>query len=343
MRAAAILGLGSSTRDLKPFQQGSQVDSVIGLPAASEGLEAILIFGGDGTVHRHLAALVQLRLPVLVVPAGSGNDFARALGIQSERDSVAAWRKFLASPTNVRDVDLGVIAPPATITCLAAPDSKQGTPSVVPLQTPLRAQLQSLPSPENAARSDLRAQYATLTPSDKSARPIYFSCAAGVGLDGEISRRANALPRWLRAHGGYALSLPAALASFRPFDLKLSVARGAPAEFCLRTQQPVVAAVFANTPFYGGGMRIAPKARLDDGLLDACVIRDLPKLKLLSLFPSVYLGKHLGIKEVDYFLAGSVRIETDHPRDVYADGEYVGRTPVEVGVTKNALRVIIPA
>ena len=37
-----------------------------------------MIFGGDGTIHRHLPALVRLQLPVLVVPAGSGNDFARA-------------------------------------------------------------------------------------------------------------------------------------------------------------------------------------------------------------------------------------------------------------------------
>ena len=79
MRAAAIFGLGSSTRDLRPFQGDAQVQWEVGQPAQSEGLDAILIFGGDGTVHRHLAALVKLQLPVLVVPAGSGNDFARAL------------------------------------------------------------------------------------------------------------------------------------------------------------------------------------------------------------------------------------------------------------------------
>jgi diacylglycerol kinase (ATP) len=312
MRAAAILGLGSSTRDLKPFQHDSKVDWTIGLPGESEGLDAILVFGGDGTVHRHLQALAKLGLPVLVVPAGSGNDFARALGILSVRDSVAGWRKFIAGAANVRSVDLGVITP-------------INHPTVQ----------------DSVVRSGERGR-PPLNPQLEEGKPIYFSCAAGVGLDGEIARRANALPRWLRAHGGYALSLPAALASFRPFDLKLSVTQGAPTEFCLRTQQPVVAAVFANTPVYGGGMRIAPKAQLDDGLLDICVIRDISKLKLLSLFPSVYLGKHLGIKEVDYFPAESVRIQTDHPRDVYADGEYVGRTPVDIGVAKNALRVIIP-
>src|SRR5205807_9931114 len=54
------------------------------------------------------------------------------------------------------------------------------------------------------------------------ANMTYFACAAGVGLDGEIARNANVLPRWLRAHGGYALSLPLALLRFRPFALQLS-------------------------------------------------------------------------------------------------------------------------
>jgi len=333
MRAAAILGLGSSMRDLRPFQCDSQVEWEVGQPTRSEGLDAILVFGGDGTAHRHLAALVKLRLPVLVVPAGSGNDFARALGLLSVSDSVGAWRKFVGGAGNVRVVDLGVITP------LAVTASYQGTPSAVPLEIPQGSRLQPLSSPGNDSRPDTR--YNSPGPSENS-RSIYFSCVAGVGLDGEIARRANSLPRWLRAHGGYALCLPAALARFRPFDLKLSVSQGEPSEFCLRTQQPVVAAVFANTPVYGGGMKIAPKALMDDGLLDVCVIRDMSKLKLLSVFPSVYLGKHLGIQEVVYFPAAQVRVETDRPLDVYADGEYVCRTPVEVGVMKNALHVVIP-
>ena len=78
MRAAVIFGLGTSPAQLKPFQDGSPTEWLPGLPAPSSDADAILIFGGDGTIHRHLAALVRLQLPVLIVPAGSGNDFARA-------------------------------------------------------------------------------------------------------------------------------------------------------------------------------------------------------------------------------------------------------------------------
>jgi len=87
-------------------------------------------------------------------------------------------------------------------------------------------------------------------------------------------------------------------------------------------------------------MRVAPKAKMDDGLLDVCLIREMSKLKLLGVFPSVYFGRHLGIREVDYFAVPGARVETERPLDVYADGEYVCRTPVEIGIAQSALHVI---
>ena len=94
MRAAAIFGPVSSIKDLKPFQKNSEAAWLVDLPANSDQADAILIFGGDGTVHRHLAQLVKLQLPVLVVPCGSGNDFANALGLRSFRIALAAWLTF---------------------------------------------------------------------------------------------------------------------------------------------------------------------------------------------------------------------------------------------------------
>src|ERR1035438_1053622 len=109
MRAAVIFGLGTSPADLKPFQASSPTEWLQGLPASSSDADAILIFGGDGTIHRHLPALVRLRLPVMVVPAGSGNDFARALHLRSSRDSLKAWRNFESGTIQPRAIDLGVI------------------------------------------------------------------------------------------------------------------------------------------------------------------------------------------------------------------------------------------
>jgi diacylglycerol kinase (ATP) len=68
-------------------------------------------------------------------------------------------------------------------------------------------------------------------------------------------------------------------------------------------------------------MKIAPHALLDDGLLDVCVINHMNKLRLFCLFPTVYLGRHLSIPQVEYFQAERLKLETERPQDVYADGD----------------------
>lgn len=301
MRAAAILGLGCSAKDLKPFQTDSAIEWRMGLPEAGDQADVILIFGGDGTVHRHLGQLIKLRLPVLVVPAGSGNDFARALGLKSVRDSLAAWRKFSHDARNVREIDLGIISPTT---------AAGGAPS-------------------------------TTAQGGSAPHERYFCCVAGVGLDAEVARRANGLPRWLRGHGGYALSAAPSIFTFAPFPMKISTRSDAsPETWIRRSDQPTVLAAFANTPQYGGGMKIAPQAKMDDGLLDVCIVGAVDPFKLFCMFPTVYAGRHLGIKEVEYFHAPRVRIETEHPLDVYADGEFVCRTPIEIGVRPAELKVV---
>ena len=91
-------------------------------------------------------------------------------------------------------------------------------------------------------------------------------------------------------------------------------------DWTTRSDQPTVLAVFANTPVYGGGMKVAPRALMDDGQLDVCLLARINKLKLFCIFPSVYFGHHLSMSEVDYFQSAHVRVETEHPLDVYADG-----------------------
>jgi diacylglycerol kinase (ATP) len=254
-------------------------------PASPAEADVIAIFGGDGTVHRHLPHLIALGLPVLVVPCGSGNDFARALKLRSVRDSLAAWRQFVAHANNVRRTDLGIIR----------------------------------------------------EVGDAASAQHYFCCVAGAGIDTEIARRCNALPKWFRAHGGYAVCAPGEFLRFVPIPMKV----------CLGNEnasaRPTILAAFANAPAYGGGMKIAPQAQLDDGKLDVCIVGAMSPLKLFCLFPTVYFGRHLGFREVEYAQTETARLETETPLDVYADGEYVCKTPVEFSVAGNALKVIVPA
>lgn len=308
MRAAAILGLGSSTKNLKPFQKNPSVTWGLGLPASAKDADAVLVFGGDGTVHRHLSPLVELGLPVLVVPCGSGNDFARALELRSAREALSAWEQFTTGAGNVRVIDLGVIRP-------------------LELQIPRSA------GNDNSSEEEVRS-----TP-ERTRDHVYFCCAGGAGLDAHIARHANRLPRWIRGHGGYVLSLVRALAGFQPVATRVLAGQGS--SWCLKSSTPTFLAVFANTPAYGGGMKIAPRATLEDGLLDVCTVREIDKFKLFCLFPTVYFGRHLNVPEVDYFQAERLRIETEKPLEVYADGEFVCRTPIEVSVEPRILQVII--
>ncbi len=271
---------------------------MLGLPAHGEA-DAIVLFGGDGTLHRHLGPLVKLGLPVLVVPRGSGNDFARALRIRNAEHALQIWQDFTAQQTGTKAIDLGTITP-------SRPGSDPGeVPSV---------------------RSAAGAQH-------------YFCCVAGVGLDAAVAHRANRLPRWLRGHGGYALTLPGALLGFAPQIIKI-IQPAHDGSSSVRHSGRAFLAAFANAPVFGGGMRIAPRAQMDDGQLDVCVVGDVGKLKLLSMFPTVYAGRHLAIKGVEYFQVGCVRVETGVPLDVYADGEYVCQTPIDLKVARGALRVI---
>lgn len=314
MRAAAILGPGNVTKAVAAFQRltGIEWTSLI------EQADAAVIFGGDGTVHRHLAELVELDIPVLVVPCGSGNDFARALGIRRMSDSVAAWKGFETSDEQ-RSIDLGVISPCAPQGLKPQTEAhSSGTAKAVPFP------------------SEVKHSHVSQNQQDMG-RPAYFCCVAGVGIDTAIARRANAMPKWIRARGGYALSAPREFIRFAPFPMKVFSNGTQAAEF-----KPTLLAAAANTRTFGGGMKIAPHAKLDDGKLDLCVIEGMSTFKLFCLFPTVFFGRHLGVKQVGYRQTDHIRIETELPLDVYADGEYVCQTPVEFRVARNALKVIVP-
>ncbi len=296
MRAAAILGTKGKDRHLRAFQLPDvELAPCADLPANND-FDAALIFGGDGSVHRQLPAAVASQVAILCVPTGSGNDFARALGLQTYADSLEAWKRFCATSDNVRPVDVGEIT----------------------FDTPSRF---------GAHNSQL------------TTRNSLFCCVAGAGLDSEVNRRANQMPAWLRAHGGYVLSLLPALNRFQPaeIDLELLDSDG-PA----RIHEPAMMVAFANAPSYGHGMRIAPRARFDDGKLDVCFVRRTSKLRLLRLFPVVFSGAHLSLPEVIYVQCSGLKIAGERPLDIFADGEFIGSTPAEVRLRPRALRVIVP-
>ncbi|HUV14554.1 MAG TPA: diacylglycerol kinase family protein [Acidobacteriota bacterium] len=96
-----------------------------------------------------------------------------------------------------------------------------------------------------------------------------------------------------------------------------------------------------NTPYLGGGLRVAPRALLDDGLLDVVVVEALGRLDVLANLPRVYRGRHEKHPRFSAFKAKKVIISSREKLQTMCDGELGGYTPSSIRVHSNALQVIV--
>lgn len=232
--------------------------------AASDGVERLIVVGGDGTVHRVLDALSDSATALGIVPAGTGNDLASVLGFPL--DPEGALERCLGA--GIRRIDLGEV---------------EGRP---------------------------------------------FAGTGGVGFDGEVARRVRDGRIRHLGPAAYALAAVAALGRFRPPRIVVEHDGGT-------VDQRALFAVVANSPRFGGGMRIAPEASLDDGRLDLVFVRAMGTLALLRAFPRVYAGRHLDDPRVTFARTSRATFRVDVPVTVWGDGEPI----VEVESGAIAFRV----
>ena len=158
----------------------------------------------------------------------------------------------------------------------------------------------------------------------------YFPNIAEAGLGAAVVARACRLPGLLgpaRYFCGFWLTLP----RFRPATVHVD-ADGHVYQW--RAHNVVV----ANCRFYGGGMHISPKSEPDDGALDVLVMVG-PKYEAFTTLPKVYRGSHLPNRNIVEIRASRVRLETDPPFQVEADGEHLGTTPAEFEVVPVPIRI----
>jgi len=162
-----------------------------------------------------------------------------------------------------------------------------------------------------------------------------FIGIASLGFDSDANRIANAAPSRL-GRLVYVYGALRALAAWRParFELRLD---GEP----LTSTGYSVAA--CNSPSYGGGMRLAPDAQLDDGLLDVVLIAAHSKRSFLATLPKVFAGGHVDHPAVRILRARELHVDADRPFAVYADGDPIGATPATIRVVPRAVRVLVPA
>jgi diacylglycerol kinase (ATP) len=158
-----------------------------------------------------------------------------------------------------------------------------------------------------------------------------FLIAAATGFDGQVNRLANRLP--LRGRPRYIGATLLRLPFSRPsgFTLELDGER-------LETRAWMV--TVANGPTYGGGLRIAPAAVMDDGLLDVVVIGGLSRTALLRALPTLFDGSHVDNPAVSVHRATRLTVRSTPAVPVYTDGEPLGSTPASFTVEPGALRVL---
>ncbi|MDR7542908.1 MAG: diacylglycerol kinase family lipid kinase [Armatimonadota bacterium] len=241
--------------------------------AAGASARVVLAAGGDGTAHEVANGLLQSRRGgvMAVLPLGTGNDFARALGLP--RDPLAAAAMLIRCKP--RALDVGEV------------------------------------------------------------NGRYFLTISGVGFDGEVARQVNAWPKVLSAVTMYGLGILKTLVTYRPVEASIT-ANG----FTERERLFLLAV--ANTAWNAGGMWLVPQARPDDGFLHAVIAGPLTRLETLLVLPKVFSGGHLGHPKVRAVQAREIRVTSEVPLAIQADGEAVGTIPAVFRVHPGALPVLAP-
>jgi YegS/Rv2252/BmrU family lipid kinase len=170
----------------------------------------------------------------------------------------------------------------------------------------------------------------------------YFVNVASFGMGGDVIRRVKSregLPagaaRLLGGRLSFAAAALQAAVTFEKPLVRVSLDGGA------ESQMSVANFCVANARYFGGGMKIAPNAKVDDGRFDVVAVGDVSALTVLANSYRLYLGTHLGMQEVRHALARRVSAFSADGSVVKleVDGELVGRLPAEFEILPGALRV----
>jgi len=161
----------------------------------------------------------------------------------------------------------------------------------------------------------------------------WFAGVLGAGFDSVVNERANTW-RWPRGRMRYNLAIARELPVFRPIPYVIEV------DGVRHSTQAMLVAV-GNGPSYGGGMRVCPDARLDDGLFDILVVHQISTVELLRVYPKVFTGRHIGHPAVQILRGREVRLEAAAIVS-YADGERFAPLPMTCLNVPAALHVLVP-
>ncbi|HEY0186244.1 MAG TPA: diacylglycerol kinase family protein [Cellulomonas sp.] len=171
----------------------------------------------------------------------------------------------------------------------------------------------------------------------QSAREWYLG-ALSCGIDAAVNARANALT-WPRGAARYVRALLPELRAFRPYGFRLTTDDG------VVWESAGTVVVAANGPWIGGGIQVAPDARMDDGLLDVVVAGPFSRAGVVRIFPGMYAGRHLRHPAVQVLRTRRLLVEPatalgGFPPEAHADGERIGALPLVAEVQPAAVAVL---
>jgi YegS/Rv2252/BmrU family lipid kinase len=160
-----------------------------------------------------------------------------------------------------------------------------------------------------------------------------FVCVAHAGFDSVANDIANRT-HLLRGTPVYVYAALRAVSGWQPAVFGVDTGNGP-------REHAGWSVAVANAPSYGGGMKIAPHAVLDDGRLAVTLIGDVSRPDFLRTLPTVFSGRHVEHPKVSTDSAPAVTLSADRPFDVYADGELVGPLPMTFRCLPSALEVAV--
>ena len=163
----------------------------------------------------------------------------------------------------------------------------------------------------------------------------WFTNGVGMGLDAYVAVEANRNRRF-RGMAIYLWALAKVLRRFRPPVIRVEIDGGEVME------RPMTLVSVGNGGRHGGGFWFCPQARIDDGLLDVCACDGLGTLRILRFLPMVMRGTHVGESCVHMRTARRVRITSETPVPVHADGEilFEAARELEIEVAPGRLRLL---
>ncbi|PWH05689.1 sphingosine kinase [Brachybacterium endophyticum] len=248
-------------------------------------LTALVVVGGDGTVSLGAGIVAETPVRLGVVPAGSGNDFARALGME-EADVEGSVRRLLQALSR----------PVVAIDAIELRSGVDGDPTGIDRSIALGNVSLGFDALVNARANDSR-----LSPR------MRYTGALVREISAFRSRR-----YWIEVDGGPREDIDASLLTL------------------------------CNTGVLGGGMRLVPDARVDDGRLDLAVVAGLSRTGLLRLFPRVFRGTHTDLSVFSTRPVHQIRVGLHESTllRAYADGEARNQLPVRARVLPGAVRIL---